>query len=28
MNIEEYAYGTHYNHKPKSERKLLLQNEN
>nr|WP_172914587.1 MULTISPECIES: SsrA-binding protein SmpB [Capnocytophaga] len=25
MNIEEYAYGTHYNHKPKSERKLLLQ---
>ncbi len=22
--IEEYAYGTHYNHKPKSERKLLL----
>lgn len=24
-NIEEYAFGTHYNHKPKSERKLLLQ---
>jgi len=24
MNIEEYAFGTHYNHKPKSERKLLL----
>jgi SsrA-binding protein len=22
--IEEYAFGTHYNHKPKSERKLLL----
>jgi SsrA-binding protein len=22
--IEEYLYGTHYNHKPKSERKLLL----
>lgn len=25
MNIEQYAYGTYYNHKPKSERKLLLQ---
>ena len=25
MTIEEYAYGTYYNHKPKSERKLLLQ---
>lgn len=24
MNIEEYAFGTHYNHRPKSERKLLL----
>lgn len=24
MTIEEYAYGTHYNHKPKTERKLLL----
>ena len=24
MNIEEYAYGTHYNHRPKAERKLLL----
>lgn len=23
-HIEEYAYGTHYNHKAKSERKLLL----
>ena len=22
--IEEYAFGTHYNHKAKSERKLLL----
>ena len=24
MTIEEYAYGTYYNHKPKAERKLLL----
>jgi len=24
MTIEEYAWGTHYNHKPKAERKLLL----
>lgn len=24
MNIEEYAWGTHYNHRPKAERKLLL----
>lgn len=24
MYIEEYAYGHHYNHKPKSERRLLL----
>jgi SsrA-binding protein len=24
MYIEEYAYGTHYNHKPRSTRKLLL----
>ena len=24
MYIEEYAYGNHYNHKPKSERRLLL----
>jgi len=24
MTIEEYLYGTHYNHKPKAERKLLL----
>ena len=23
-NIEEYLYGTHYNHRAKSERKLLL----
>ena len=25
MPIDEYAYGTHFNHKPKAERKLLLQ---
>lgn len=24
MNVEEYAFGTHYNHRPKAERKLLL----
>jgi SsrA-binding protein len=24
MTIEEYAYGTYYNHKPKATRKLLL----
>ena len=24
MKIEEYAWGTHYNHKPKATRKLLL----
>ncbi|NER13329.1 SsrA-binding protein SmpB [Leptobacterium flavescens] len=24
MYIEEYMHGTHYNHKPRSERKLLL----
>lgn len=24
MYIEEYIYGTHYNHKPRSQRKLLL----
>ena len=24
MHIEEYAWGTHYNHRPKAERKLLL----
>ena len=24
MTIEEYAFGTHYNHKPKATRKLLL----
>lgn len=24
MTIEEYIYGTHYNHKPKATRKLLL----
>ena len=24
MNVEEYAFGTHYNHKPKAERKLSL----
>ena len=24
MQIEEYAWGTHYNHKPKATRKLLL----
>lgn len=23
-DVQEYAYGTHYNHKPKSQRKLLL----
>lgn len=28
MTIEEYAWGTYYNHKPKSERKLLLKNRN
>ncbi|SFU73721.1 SsrA-binding protein [Pustulibacterium marinum] len=27
MTIEEYAFGTHYNHKPKTERKLLLQKQ-
>lgn len=27
MTIEEYAYGTHYNHIPKTERKLLLQKQ-
>ena len=25
MTIETYAFGTYYNHRPKSERKLLLQ---
>lgn len=25
MYVQEYAYGTHYNHQPRSERKLLLQ---
>lgn len=25
MTIQEYAWGTRYNHRPKSERKLLLQ---
>lgn len=25
MQIDEYAHGSHYNHKPKAERKLLLQ---
>lgn len=25
MNIEEYSHATHFNHTPKSERKLLLQ---
>ncbi len=25
MYIEEYMYGNHFNHKPKSERRLLLQ---
>ncbi|MGX1024870.1 SsrA-binding protein SmpB [Flavobacterium sp. CS20] len=25
MHIEEYSHATHFNHKPKSERKLLLQ---
>ena len=25
MNVEKYIHGTHYNHNPKSERKLLLQ---
>ena len=24
MTIEEYVYGNHYNHRPKAERKLLL----
>ena len=24
MTIEEYSHATHFNHKPKSERKLLL----
>jgi SsrA-binding protein len=24
MNIEEYAFGTHFNHRPKAQRKLLL----
>ena len=24
MTIEEYSHGTHYNHRPKAERKLLL----
>jgi SsrA-binding protein len=24
MNVEEYLYGNYYNHKPKAERKLLL----
>lgn len=24
MTVEEYKYGTHYNHRPKAERKLLL----
>lgn len=24
MNIDEYSHGSHYNHKPKAERKLLL----
>jgi len=25
MNIDEYAFGTRYNHRPKAQRKLLLQ---
>jgi SsrA-binding protein len=25
MQIEEYAFGTRFNHRPKAERKLLLQ---
>ena len=24
MQVDEYSYGGHYNHKPKAERKLLL----
>ena len=24
MNVEEYAFGNYYNHRPKAERKLLL----
>jgi len=24
MNIDEYSHGSHYNHKPKAQRKLLL----
>ncbi len=27
MNIEEYSHGTHYNHRPKAERKLLLKRQ-
>ncbi|MEH6679963.1 MAG: SsrA-binding protein SmpB [Sediminicola sp.] len=25
MQVDEYSFGTHYNHRPKAERKLLLQ---
>lgn len=25
MQVDEYSHGSHYNHKPKAERKLLLQ---
>jgi SsrA-binding protein len=27
LNISEYAFGTHYNHEPKRDRKLLLNNK-
>ena len=27
MHIEEYAFGTRYNHRPKAQRKLLLNNK-
>lgn len=27
MTIQEYSHGTYYNHKPKAERKLLLNSE-
>ena len=27
MQVDEYAHGSHFNHKPKAERKLLLQRQ-
>ncbi len=27
MQVDEYAHGSHYNHKPKAERKLLLERQ-